>query len=155
MSDLIEDILGLDPKNPLVALRALRPEARQHAQGAFQELLLPADPGGISLQERAALALRVALRGGDAALAARYRALLETPAPEAEDLSPPQGDSRMAVLLRHADIVASEPEACGKPEIAALSALGLSSRDIVALTQLIAFVPYQIRLLAGLRMLAA
>ncbi len=76
-ADLLEDILGIAPGSPLAALRRRRPEALRHSQGAYEELLRPADPGGISYAERAALALRVALREGEAALAARYRALLE------------------------------------------------------------------------------
>lgn len=155
-TDLIEEILRLAPGSPLALLRAQRPEARQHAEGAFQELLLPRDPGGVSLAERAALAVRVALREGDPALAARFRALVDAADPAiiaAEDLATPSGDGRMAVLLRHADILTTNPAACCAAEIAALTALGLSPRDIVAISQLASFVPYQVRLLAGLRLL--
>ncbi len=141
MTDLIDSLLGIAPDSRLHLLRARRPEARQHAEGAWRELVLPADPGGVSLAERAAIAMRVAK--ADAALAAHYRALGPAPA---------EGD-RMAVLLHHADLVATRPEAVGKPEITALEALGLTPRDIVAITQLVAFVPFQIRLLAGLRLL--
>ena len=159
--DLLEDILGIAPGSRLAALRRRRPEALRHSQGAYEELLRPADPGGISHAERAALALRVALREGEAALAARYRALLgragtraETEA--AEDL-PGSGEAageRLAALLHHADLVALRPGACGQADIDRLAALGLSPRDIVAVTQLVAFVPYQVRLLAGLRAMA-
>ncbi|PZW44909.1 CMD domain protein [Humitalea rosea] len=155
-TDLIEEILGLAPGSPLALLRAQRPEARQHAQGAFRELLRPGDPGGVSLAERAALALRVALREGDPVLAGRFRALVDAADPAivaAEDLAGPAGDGRLAVLFRHADILATDPAGCGQAEIAALTALGLTPRDIVAITQLVSFVPYQIRLLAGLRLL--
>ena len=47
-----------------------------HEEGAYRELVLPPQPGRVSLAERAALALRGALIEGDAALAAHYRALL-------------------------------------------------------------------------------
>ncbi len=157
-ADLLEDILGIAPGSPLAALRRRRPEALRHSQGAYEELLRPADPGGISYAERAALALRVALREGVAALAARYRALLERAGARAEvaaaeDLSGSgaAAGERLAALLRHADLVALRPGACGQADIDRLAALGLSPRDVVAVTQLVSFVPYQVRLLAGLR----
>lgn len=153
--DLIDGLLGIGPDHPLAALRRRRPEALRHAEGAFRELLLPADPGGLSHAERAALALRVALAEGDAALAARYRALLEEAGGgvlvAAAEGREPAGDARLAALLRHADLVARDPEATSRADIDALKALGLSARDIVAATQLIAFVPYQVRVIAALR----
>ncbi|MBX9701809.1 MAG: CMD domain protein, partial [Acetobacteraceae bacterium] len=60
--DLIDSILGIAADSPLGALRRRRPEALRHAEGAYRELLLPADLGGLSRTERAAVALRVALR---------------------------------------------------------------------------------------------
>jgi uncharacterized protein YciW len=140
-ADLIEDLLGIAPDSPLGVLRRRRPEALRHAEGAFRELVLPEDPGGISRAARALLARHVAAREGDAALAARYEALAGT-----VDPSP-----RLDALLAYAEKVAMTPEATAKADIDGLAALGLSPRDIVAATQLIAFVPYQVRMLAGLR----
>ena len=140
--DLIESLLGIAPDSAIGQLRRRRPDARRHAEGAFRELLLPADPGGLSLPERAALAMRVAEREGDSALAARYRGLLGHGAP---------ASPRLDALLAYADKVALTPEATSRGDIDALAALGLSSRDIVAATQLIAFVPYQVRVIAALR----
>jgi uncharacterized protein YciW len=62
-------------------------------------------------------------------------------------------DARLDALLRYADTVAAAPEDTSRADIDGLAALGLSSRDIVAATQLIAFVPYQVRVIAGLRAL--
>ena len=142
--DLIDHLLGLAPDSPLSHLRRQRPEARQHAEGAYRELLLPPDPGALSLAERAALAHRVATREGDAALAAHYATLL------AASGGPAEG-ARHDALMRYADLVAGEPEATSRADIEDLAALGLTSREIVATTQLIAFVPYQVRVLAALR----
>ncbi|MFC7734996.1 CMD domain protein [Roseomonas sp. GCM10028921] len=154
--DLIEEILGIAPGSPLAELRRRRPEARRHAQGAWRELLMPEDPGGLSHRDRAALALRVALREGDRHLAARYRALLNGPEGQeaimlAEDLTGAPMEGRLAALLRYADLVAARPAEVSQATIDALSAMGLTPRDVVALTQLVSFVPYQVRLLAGLR----
>jgi uncharacterized protein YciW len=153
--DLIEGILGIHPDSPLGALRRRRPEALRHAEGAFRELLLPKDPGALSRAERAALALRVARQAGDAALAVRYRALLQAAdaamVAEVEAPGTPSGETRLGALLLFADQVALAPEGTSQADMDRLAALGLSSREIVAATQLIAFVPYQVRLLAGLR----
>ena len=156
--DLVESMLGIAPGSPLAELRARRPEARRHAEGAYRELLMPEDPGNVSHAERAALALRVALREGDKALAARFRALLEAAGGEeaimlAEDLSDGIMEGRLPALLRYADMVAAKPATVGQDTSDALSAMGLTPRDIVAVTQLVAFVPYQVRLIAGLRAL--
>jgi uncharacterized protein YciW len=154
--DLIESILGIAPDSPLGELRRRRPEALRHAQGAYRELLLPEEPGNVTHVERAALALRVALREGDAALADRFRALLERAGASeaimlAEELSDAPLEGRLAALLRYTDRVATRPGDVGQDDIDTLSTLGLTPRDIVAITQLVAFVPYQTRLLAGLR----
>ena len=158
--DLLDDILGIAPGSRLDALRRSRPEARRHAQGAHRELLLPDDPGNVSHVERAALALRVALREGEGALAARYRAVLDRAgaaeqAMLAEDLSGAPMEGRLAALLRYADLVAVRPEATMRADLDVLRDLGFTPRDVVAVTQLVAFVPYQVRLLAGLRAMMA
>ena len=151
--DLVETLLGIAPGSPLAELRGQRAAIRQHTEGAWRELVLPAEPGGVSLAERAALALRVALRGGHAGLAAHIRTLPVPAEALAAAASPEATEGRLGLLLRYADLVAETPERCGQAEIDALGAAGLSPQDIVAVTQLIAFVPYQIRLLAGLRAL--
>ena len=156
MDDLIEGILGIAPGSPLAELRRRRPEALRHAQGAYRELLMPEDPGNVSHAERAALALRVALRENDAALAKHFRGLLEKAGAQeaimlAEDLSAAPMEGRLAALLRYADVVGSHPAEVTQGTIDALSAMGLTPRDIVAVTQLVSFVPYQVRVIAGLR----
>ena len=140
MSDLIEDLLDIAPASPLATLRAERAAIRQHAEGAYRELVVPDAPGGVSLAERAALAVLVAEMEGDDALAGRYRAL------GAGDAGP-----RWGLLRPYAEMVAARPKAVDQAAIDALLAAGLSAQDVVAVTQLVAFVPYQVRVLAGLR----
>ena len=155
VSDLASMLVGIAPGSRLAALRAERAAIRDHGQGAFEQLVTPTDPGGVSLVERAALALRVALLEGDDALAARFHALLTpiaTPAEAqaAQTFPAPELPDRFSLLLRYADLVAATPERCGQADIDALTAHGLSAQDIVAVTQLVSFVPYQVRLHAGL-----
>jgi uncharacterized protein YciW len=145
--DLIELLLGIAPEDRLGALRRQRPEALRHAEGAFRELLLPADPGGLSRAERAAVALRIAAREGCGPLCLVFRAHL---APRAE-AAEATGEDRLAALLRYAEKAGLRPREVREADIQALAALGLGPREIVALTQLVAFVPFQVRLLAGLR----
>lgn len=152
--DLIELLLGIAPEDRLGALRRQRPEALRHAEGAFRELLLPADPGGVSLAERAALALRIAAAERCEPLALAFRALLERAGGGAlaarAEAAEVTGDDRLAALLRYADKAGLRPREVAQADTDALTALGLSARDIVAVTQLVAFVPYQVRVIAAL-----
>lgn len=154
--DLIETLLGIMPGSPLAGLRGERAAIRTHTQGAYRELVIPADSGGVNRAERAALALRVAMLEAEPLLAGHFRALLAELASAAEvaaaeNRAAPVGAGRFALLMRYADLVARHPGRVGQADIDALAAQGLSPGDIVAVTQLVAFVPYQVRLLAGLR----
>ena len=153
--DLIESLLGIGPGSAIALLRAGRDAIRTHTEGAYRELATPAEPGGVSLVERAALAWRVAAMEKSGALASHYRGLLAGLATAAElriaGAGPGEGDAgRFAVLLRYGDLVAAHPGRVTQAEIDELSAQGLSPQDIVAVTQLVSFVPFQVRLLAGL-----
>ncbi|HTW72178.1 MAG TPA: hypothetical protein VME47_20015 [Acetobacteraceae bacterium] len=145
--DLLERIIGVPPNSPLSRLRALRPDIVRHTQGSHDVLLCPADPGGLPLQERALIAARVAEASGHVALTRHYRQLL------AERGDPPQS-RRLDAILQHADRVATAPRTAQPAHIEALRAVGLSARDIVALTQVVAFVSYQVRAAVGLALLA-
>ena len=56
-------------------------------------------------------------------------------------------------LLNHADLVTRTPDRARSEHIDALLRVGLTPRDIVVLLQLVAFVNFQARLIAGLRLL--
>ena len=146
MTDTVDDILGIAEASPLGVLRRQRAEIFGHTQGSHDVLVTPEDPGAVSRQERAAIALCLAEHDHDTALAAHYRALLE------QEGGWPQGD-RWDALLHHTRMLAAAPGQATAAALQKLEAVGLSSRDIVAVSELIAFVSYQIRLLAGLRLL--
>jgi uncharacterized protein YciW len=117
-------------------------------------LITPSDPGGVSLIERAAAALRVASIERDAALVAHYRKrLLEIGADgaaiEAMDVSP-----RLRAILRHVSLITTAPGSATRSDLEALRHVGLAERDIVVVAQIVAFVTYQVRVVAGLRALA-
>ncbi len=140
--DLIDRLAGLTETSGLAALRTQRGEARLRTQASHDALLAPADPGTLPLTERAAVAARIATLNGDTALAAHYQGLA------GEGAAPVR-----AAVLAHAELVTLAPSRATPDHLGALTAVGLDERGIVSLSQLIAFVNYQARLLAGLRLL--
>jgi uncharacterized protein YciW len=127
-------------------LRRRREDYVRYSQGSYDVLIRPSEPGGLSLPERAAAALRVAEVNNDTALTAHYRALL----PDPSSSSP-----RLTAILAHVELVACTPREATSAHLAALEHVGLTARDIVVLSQLIAFVSYQTRVLTGLSLLQA
>jgi uncharacterized protein YciW len=146
-ADLLNAIVGAPPGSPLAVLRAQRGEILRHTQGSHDVLLSPDDPGGLSLAERALVARRVAEFSTHAALTAHYQALLDA-------RGTPAAEPRTAAILAHAERLATAPGSATKAHLAALTAVGLAPRDIVALAQLVAFVAYQVRVAVGLSLLA-
>ena len=141
-TDLLAEIIGSVP------VRAERPDIVRHTRGSHDVLLSPADPGGLSLAERAWIAERVASLSGHPVLAAHYQAMLDQRGPF------PATDPRHALLDQHVTRVTAAPGTATRAHIDALRAAGLTERDIVALTQIVAFVSYQVRAAAGLALLA-
>lgn len=111
------------------------------AAGPLTHIFAGDDTGGLTAGERHAAALRVATLNGHAALAETYRALVA----EAGEPSP-----RLAAILRYVDRFADDPRAIRCADIRALEAAGLGIADVTALTRLVAFVTYQVRLLGAL-----
>ncbi|SMH61350.1 peroxidase-related enzyme [Azospirillum agricola] len=139
--DLIDRLAGLSDASPLLALRARRAEIRARTQAAHDALLAPRRPGLFPAAERAAVAERIAALAGNDALAAHYRGLAA-------------GTEARPALVAHAERVTRSPRDSRPEHLGALEAAGLDAHGIVALSQLIALVNYQVRLLAGLRALA-
>lgn len=158
---LIESLAGVAPGSPLAEALAERAQIMELSQGAHDAVLLPRDPGGLSHAERAALAVRMATLNADAALATHYRELLaragETPALAAVAAggAVEGADVRLSAVVRHTDLLTSRTREASKADIAALVAAGISEADIVRLAELAAFVNYQARVIAGLRLLGA
>jgi len=146
-ADLLESTIGVATDAPLARLRASRGDIVRHTQGSYDVLICPADPGGLSLSERATIALCAAELSGHAALAAHYRDLA------ARRGDPPPG-ARLETILAHVALVTRHPRSAASSNIAALQGAGLSPGDIVALTQIVAFISYQVRAAVGLGLLA-
>jgi CMD domain protein len=158
MSDVIDTLAGITPDSPLSRLRRERPEVVTHLQGSDDAIFAPADDGGLARAERAAAALRIAELLRDDVLVKHYRARLATLDPTGALAKTVEGgaeltDARWDAILAHVDLVTRGPGVATRDDIDELTAAGLSSHAIVSLSQLIAFVNFQSRVLAGLRML--
>ncbi len=62
---------------------------------------------------------------------------------------------RLSAGLEHAHMLVFHPRDAAAPDLQVLLDAGFSTTDIVTLSQLVAFLAFQIRLVAGLRALAA
>lgn len=189
MTDVIDELVGIAPGDPLDALRAQRPGARANAQASYDALFASDDRDHVSQRERLAVAYwTVAL--SHSPTAAHYRALLA-----AEDAgvasaldaalpgaltSGPYGDypdgpltvenvaglhwhpdaalvaavgERLAAALAHAHLLVYRPRDASPDALERLVDAGWSTTGIVTLSQLVAFLTFQLRVVAGLTVL--
>ena len=158
MTDTIDTLLGIAPDSPVGKLRRERPDVVKHLQGSDDAIFAPADDGGLTRAERAAAALRIAELLRDDPLVKHYRARLAALDPKGTLQKTVDGhaeltDARWDAIVTHVDLVTRGPGAATRSDIDELTAAGLSSHAIVSLSQLISFVNFQARVLAGLRML--
>lgn len=159
-TDLLNELLGLDESSAVGALRAQRSDIAAFIQAYYEALLEPANEGGVSRVERGLAALRVAVLEESAPLIAYYRNYLAESGASQElidaaasvvvgsELSP-----RQRAILAHVDMLTKEPDVATPEYLAALKAQGLGDADIVTLSQLIAFLSFQVRVIVGLQLL--
>ena len=192
-SDVIDALVGILPGSALDAARARRPAARSHAQASYRALLLPAEPGTVSIAERFAIAAYVAglhraaattdhyatglAQHGGAALAATVAQAVtetlatgptghypagslsveDTPAPVFA-LSAPVAAAlgpKLAAAFAHAHYLVFHPRDAAPGRFPPLMAAGWTEDGIVTLSQLVSFLAFQIRVVAGFAVLAA
>lgn len=145
---------GLRPGSAAALAVERRLDIFTMTQAAEDAVLSPADAGGLGHGLRHALAARIAAINGAPDLAARYAANLRDPGLAA--LAVPGGtsaDARLQAMLAFTDSVASAPKDVVAGDVTALQAAGISDADIVRLAELNAFLAYQLRLIAGLRLM--
>jgi alkylhydroperoxidase domain protein len=145
--DIVSQLAGIDAGSALAELRSQRPEAALHAQGSYSALFDPLENGGLSQLERLATALHVAKLHSATAAVAHFEARLGS-----ADAS---GSPRVQAMLKHADLLSLSPAQAGPDDLQALADAGLSTREIVTLSQVIAFVSFFVRVLKGLELLGA
>ncbi len=151
-TDAIDTALGLTAGDALSQLRARRPEFVGGAEAARAAVLHPEDDLGLSPELRLAVAHRAAAFADNAALLAGY------PAPDAPDLcdlarggTPP--DAALAALARHTEMIAATPARASEADLQALRSAGFTVPQIIALSELLAQVCYEMRIVHGLSLL--
>jgi CMD domain protein len=160
MTDVLNEAAGIAADSPLARLRAQRPDFVTFTQGSHDAMVTPANPEGVSLVERAACALRVAVRTPHARLAAHYRTLLRRAGADAATITAAESgtaapDARLQAILRHVDMLATAPGRATQADLRALGAAGLGPKEIVTISQIAAFVAYQARVATGMALMAA
>ena len=132
----------------------LRADVLCMTQVAEDAVLRPAEPGCWSHAMRAAIACRIARLNNCTALADHY--LAQIGSNELEALADPTSTNAPDELrpsLTFTDRVAARPRDITAKDIEILQDAGVSDADIVRLSELNAFLAYQIRLVAGLQLL--
>jgi uncharacterized protein YciW len=163
--DAIDAAVALAPGDPTWALRRQREKVVAATQGSYDAMFSPAVEG-LSVRERLLVALHACRVSGAGGLAAHYRERLAAEGAEgadgadgtvatAVDAGQPVADARLQAVLAFTGKLIERPIEGDKAALQSLAASGLSTPAIVAMSQLIAFLSYQIRLAAGLQALAA
>jgi len=161
-ADVLNAILGVDDESPLATLRQQKPSLVTELQDYYLALFEPtaSSVAALPVTDRHLVAVRVASHTGSDAVASWYRNLareagvtessldrIANTSVEVEDAS------ATGAALRHADLLTLRPADATPADLQALKDAGLTPAGIVTLSQVIAFVSYQLRLAAGLRAL--
>lgn len=190
-TDVIDNLLGIEPGSGLDAIRAARKTARENAQLSYLALFEPPFPGGVSVEHRFVLATFVSGLHHCDGVTQFYRSKLEQIAPshvvaaiDAEiDLGSSSGpwgsyppgplsientsgttyqsseqgrgllDDKLIAALEHAHMLVFHMRDANHQALQRLIDAGWSTTDIVTMSQLVAFLTFQIRVVAGLGVL--
>jgi len=150
-------LLGCYADNAVVQslLRTNQPAllaARDLAQLLFPDRVVTSLTHTLTLYDRLSTALTVAQVAGVQRLCNHYSARLNPlPGPD----SSRESNNRLTQITQYARLLAMQPELINASAITALDAVGLTEPDIVTLNQVIGFVSYQARVVAGLQALQA
>jgi uncharacterized protein YciW len=147
--DVIDRAAGLAPGDPLHAARRFRAKVVEATQ-ASHDALLQQPVHGLSSADRLRVAAHVCTLSGATSLKQHYEAQLAADAGPDATPSP-----ALAAMLRFAAALTTDPRRGDRAALEALRRAGLDDAAIVALAQLVAFLSYQLRVVAGLRAMDA
>ena len=159
MTDLIDVTLDIAPGSRLAALRDERPEVKLRTQTSADALFHPDQPDGLTEGERFVAAWRVAAVNESRTLAVYYREQLTGTEDGAAYIAALDNgvsdriDGRGSVILAHVERLAIRPAEARPAHLRTLRTAGLSTLAIVTLSQIVAFVSYQVRIAYGLNLL--
>lgn len=143
--DLINNILNLTPDSKLAKTRAERPVATENTQAAF-ETIFSVPSQTLPLNVKYYFALSVAKITGSILLAKYYAELLSSQS--IVEITP-----EIALAEKYLRVLTSNPNQADYALTQQFIQQGWSESDIILLAQLITFVTYQSRLVAGLELL--
>ena len=155
-SSIIIRAAGFSENDSTLEVLSQRSDLLELSEHAHNACLTPREPGGITLEERAALASRMCVLNGESVLSEHYASML--PSGHAllgiiEGGNYIGDNDRLHVLIRHVDLVTNQPKDTVSEDIEKLKRVGVGEPDIVRLSELIAFVNYQIRVVQGIRLI--
>jgi uncharacterized protein YciW len=144
-ADVIDRAAGLAPGHPLHAARRFRAKVVEATQ-ASHDALIGEPVAGLSSEDRLRVAAHVCSVAGAAELRQHYEALLA----EAPGRGAPPSPA-LPAMLRFAATLTTDPRLGDRAALQPLKDAGLGDAAIVALAQLVAFLSYQLRVVAGLK----
>jgi uncharacterized protein YciW len=162
--DAIDTILGNAAGGPVAALRGRNPRFVEELQTYHDALFEPdaESAAAFPLADRLLVAVRVASHTRSEAVADWYARLAEQAGvserqlARARDVSTPWEElTARGAAIRHADLLTTRPATARQEHLLLLKEAGLSPAGILSLSQTVAFVSYQLRLIAGLRAFGA
>jgi uncharacterized protein YciW len=159
-ADVVDTILGASNTDTVRQLRNHKPELVKQDQNYYLAIFAPNPDSAAAfpLVDRALIAIRVASHTNSQSVVDWYTALAEENGATSgtiariRDVATPWADATpLGAAVRHADIVTTAPAETRAANLQALKDAGFTPAGILSLAQTIAFVSYQIRLIAGLR----
>ena len=148
-SDVIDRASGLAPGDPLHTARRFRAKVVEATQASHDALLMQPVPG-LSPADRLRVAVHACEAAGATSLADHYADLLAS-----EDARNAAPSPALPEMMRFAARLTTDPRRSDRAALAALKGAGLDDAAIVALAQLVAFLSYQLRVVAGLKAMRA
>jgi uncharacterized protein YciW len=159
-TDVVNAILGVGDESPIASLRNQKPELAKQLQDYYLALFEP-DPESVAafpLTDRYLVAVRVASHTGSRDVVTWYANLAREAGVPDELLSRVEStgvawteETPFGAAVRHTDRVTKEPAQSEAAHLQLLKDAGYTPAGILSLAQTIAFVNYQLRLIAGLR----
>ncbi len=156
MPNTIDHLVGLTPGLSTYAVRHQRDKVVAATQKSEEGLFDPNLPG-LTVTERLLVALLACVLTPSVVCAAEYRHRLVEGGADAsliEHVSNASlnqiNDTRLHAILKFTHTLITDPVKADQAALQSLPKAGLSTPEVVTLAQLIAFVSYQVRVVAGL-----
>lgn len=155
--DVLDNLLGITPGNDLYRVRHARDKVLSATQSSHEQFFDSRLQDNLALSERLWVAYYASLLTPNPLLAGYYREQLQGLSIEstlfaAVDSGQLQSleDKRLQAILGFTKTLIERPVEGDRQALQVLQQAGLSTPEIVVLSQLIAYLSYQVRLAAGL-----